>query len=250
MLRSVIIDDEKKSRNTLSTLIERYTNGVTVCAEATNVANGIKVINEVRPKLIFLDISMPDGTGFDLLDNLIDKKIELIFTTAYSEYAIKAIKMQAIDYLLKPINILELQNAINKVQDKIMTAEKSDNSSLQYINKNAEHRYKDKIGISVNGGLEFLLFTDIIHLTAKGSYTSIYCKDNKTILSSHSLKEYEDLLPTEFFFRTHHSHIVNLLHIKHFHRGDGGYIIMNDNSEIALSRRKRKDFLSLFKYKY
>ncbi len=247
MLRSVIIDDEKKSRNTLSTLIERYSEGITVCAEAANVAHGIKVINEVKPKLVFLDISMPDGTGFDLLDNFKEKDFELIFTTAYNEYAIKAIKVQAIDYILKPINISELQNAINKVREKIIATAAVQSNTLQQINTgNTEYKRQDKIAVTVNGGLEFLMLTDIVHLVAKGAYTSIYCRDNKVILSSHSLKEYEELLPCDCFYRTHHSHIVNLSHIKYFHRGDGGYIIMTDNTEVALSRRRKKDFLSLF----
>jgi two-component system LytT family response regulator len=246
MLRCVIVDDEKKSCNTLATLIERYTEGLEVCAVAGNVADGVRVINELRPQLVFLDISMPDGTGFDLLERIEDKKFGLVFTTAYDEYAIRAIKMQAIDYLLKPINIAELQQAVGKVKDKLQPSEQPGSSGLQLINNHPGHKYKDKIAVTVNGGLEFLQYTDIIHLTAKGSYTSICCRDQKTILSSHSLREHQDLLPPEYFFRTHHSHVVNLLHIKHFHRGDGGYIIMNDNTEVALSRRKKKEFLSLF----
>ena len=246
MLRSVIIDDEKKSRNTLSTLIERYSEGVVVCGEATCVSHGVKIINEVKPKLVFLDISMPDGSGFDLLDKFRHKDFELIFTTAYSEYAIKAIKAQAIDYLLKPINILELQNAISKVMDRAVTSAEAQSNSLRLINNNAQQKHPDTIAVSVNGGLEFLRLSDVVHLVAKGAYTTIYCRDNKVILSSHSLKEYEELLPSEYFYRTHHSHMVNLTHIKYYHRGDGGYIIMKDNTEIALSRRKKKDFLSLF----
>ncbi|HTN16695.1 MAG TPA: LytTR family DNA-binding domain-containing protein [Chitinophagaceae bacterium] len=242
MLKCVIVDDERKSCKTLSTLIERYTEGITVCAEAASVAEGVRVINEVKPQLVFLDISMPDGTGFDLLDGIEDKKFELIFTTAYSEYAVRAIKMQAADYLLKPIDIAELQQAVANVK-KSYAKTVSGSEHPQLVHSGL---YQDKIAIPVNGGLEFLQHTDIIHLTAKGSYTSIFCKQNRTILSSHSLKEHEEILPPGCFFRTHHSHIINLLHIKHFHRGDGGYIIMTDNTEIALSRRKRKDFLALF----
>lgn len=241
MLKAVIIDDEQKSCNTLSTLIGRYTEGVEVCGMAKNVAEGIRLIQELAPQLVFLDISMPDGTGFDLLERIGDKKFELIFTTAYHEYAVRAIKMQAADYLLKPIDIAELRNAVALVKSKMPALQVNEHAPLLP----AEQRCKDKIAVSVNGGLAFLPCSEIIHLAAKGSYTNIFCQD-KTILSSHSLKEHEDLLPAEYFFRTHHSHIVNLLHIKYFHRGDGGYIVMTDNTEIALSRRKRKDFLSLF----
>ncbi|MBL7713062.1 MAG: response regulator, partial [Chitinophagaceae bacterium] len=153
MLKCVIVDDEQKSCKTLSTLVERYTEGVTVCASAASVAEGIRVISEVKPQLVFLDISMPDGTGFDLLDRMGEKQFELIFTTAYSEYAVRAIKMQAADYLLKPIDIAELQQAVAGVKKK--NGARAGWGSEQPQLKHTAPAHKDTIAITVNGGLEF-----------------------------------------------------------------------------------------------
>lgn len=246
MIKSVIIDDEKKSLNILSTLIERYTDNIEVCSEGQNVQKGAHIIREVKPDLLFLDISLPDGNGFDLLGLIADIDLEVIFTTAYSKYAIPAIKKQAVDYLLKPINIVELQIAVQKAQRKI--ADKKSLSNLSSFARNNEKKNIgfDAIAIPVNSGLEFVNYNDIVYLFAKGNYTHIFCKDNKKLTSSKTLKYYHNLLPAKIFFRTHNSYIINLYHIAQFRRSEGDYIVMNNGAEIVLSRRKKKEFLSIF----
>lgn len=243
MVRAIIIDDELQSRKTLKALINRYTDDIDIVCDADSVANGVAAIKEANPQLVFLDISMPDGDGFDVLDKCNYENFEVIFTTAYDEYTIKALRVQAVDYLLKPINISELQNAVNSAVNKIM-------HNLQYVNNvdnNSVLLLQKKIAIPAAKGVSFIDLNDIIYLAANGSYTNIVCVNDINILSSKPMKEYENILPSKIYFRTHHSYIVNLNYVKQFHREDGNYILMDNNFEVALSRRKKQDFFALFR---
>lgn len=246
MIRCVIIEDEKKSRDILSTLIERYTSNVEICGYAATVAEAKNVIADIKPELVFLDISMPDGNGFDLLHSQKTITFEIIFTTAYGEYALQAIKHHALDYLLKPIDITELQKAILNVQQKINEKQKMHHyNSTKAANSEHNQQY-DKIAVPNHGGLKFINSQEIIYLHAKGAYTEIICKNNIRFVSSQPLKHYEETLPKILFYRTHHSYIVNLSCIEQFRKEDGTYVVMNDGSEVILSKRRKKDFLSLF----
>ncbi len=240
MIKTVIIDDEGKSREALATMLSRYCSGVEVAAKAAGVAEGLAAIREHAPQLVFLDISMPDGTGFDLLSQLDNIAFEVVFITAHNEYALQAIKASAIDYLLKPLNIQELQEAVQKAALRI--TEKQQLLQTAQVKKAA---LTGRIAVPVNDGLQFISLQQIVRLAAKGSYTEIYTGDNH-ILSSRPLKDYEDMLPCDCFFRAHHSHIINLAYIRQYHRGEGGYVTMQDGSVIDISKRKKKDFLSLF----
>lgn len=171
---------------------------------------------------------------------------ERIFVTAYSEYALRALKAEAVDYLIKPINIAELQKAVLRAEDRIN--KKKGRADVWHLLQHFDKRTYgiDKIAIPVGDGLDFVQIQQIIRLAAKGSYTQLFCTGCPPILSSRPLKEYECLLPAHQFFRAHHSHIINLSFIRHYHRGEGGYVTMSDGSVIDISKRKKKQFLELF----
>lgn len=246
MIRVAVIDDEVKSRTNLIQLLQRFCPDVTIVLEAGSISEGLPALVAARPDLLILDIEMPDGTGFDLLDMLPGIDFELVFVTAYNEYAIKAIKANAVDYLLKPLDIKELQKAVLKAEARIHEKARLQNTAIPPAMTNQSAKDMHRIAIAYKDGFEFVTLDSIIHLSSNGSYTEIYCDEDKRYLCSKPLKDYEDLLPPALFFRVHHSHIINLEYVKHYHRGDGGYLTMSNGSEICLSRRKKKEFLELF----
>lgn len=245
-MRAIIVDDERKSRETLQTLIEKYCEGVFIVGTADGVENAQNLIQNQQPDVVFLDISMPDGTGFDLLRGLSKIEFEVIFVTAYDNYALQAIKANALDYILKPISIDDLQVAIQKAFGRLK--EKNTEGSIKFLLEQLDSKVgkSGKIAIPSSDGFSFVNLHDIICLSAEGSYTKIALTGNKTILSTRHLKEYEDHLPPTEFIRVHHSHIINIEHITHYHRGEGGYVTMVNGTEIAISKRKKKDFLDRF----
>jgi two-component system, LytTR family, response regulator len=245
MISSIIVDDEARSRATLETLLHRYCSELELCGSAATVSEALQLIRRVRPRLLFLDISMPDGTGFDLLQQLGPADLAVIFITAHNDYAINAIKVHALDYLLKPINIAELQQAVQHAVRHIDKQGKA--AGIQPLLDHLD-RPEPKLVVPVADGLHFIPLAQIVRLSARGSYTEIHSNTGDHILSSRSLKEYEDRLPAAGFFRAHHSHIINLSFIRHYHRGDGGYVTMTDGSVIDISKRKKKDFLDLFQF--
>lgn len=246
MIRAIIVDDEQKSRNTLSVLLSRYCTDVTVLTSAADVKTAVSSINKLKPELIFLDISMPDGTGFDVINGINIGNYEVIFTTAYDEYALQAIKADAVDYLLKPINIEDLQLAVDKAILRIENRRKIFHLSENQILDKANASFPGKIAIPDNDGLHFIDISDIIYLEAKGTYTEFYCLNNLKYLSSKSLKENENILPADKFFRAHHSYIINLNFIQKYHKGNGGYVTMLGGADIDISKRKKKQFMELF----
>jgi len=248
MLKSIIIDDELKSRESLRILIEDFCEGVAVSALCQNVAEGLAAIEKHRPDVIFLDIQMQRETGFDLLNKIKQINFEVIFTTAYSEYAIKAFKFSAIDYLLKPIDIEELKAALLKVEKKIGG---SINGRLQQLMDNLKggNTANFKLALPTSDGLIFIKVNDIVYCEASSNYTNIYMLDGKKHLVSRTLKEYEEMLTESNFFRIHHSYLINLNLVKKYVRGDGGYVIMNNDTSLDVSKRKKEAFLDRIGYK-
>lgn len=242
MITSVIVEDEARSRETLTTLLGRYCPAVSVGGIAGNIRQAASLIDDIRPQLVFLDIALPDGNGFDLLRQVSYTGFEVVFTTAYNEYAIRAIKAHAVDYLLKPLNILELQDAVAHAEQCIR---QKSGTGIESLLSRLEDP-KKKLAIPVADGLQFLPVSQIIRLFARGSYTELFTASG-SVLSSRPLKEYEQKLPPSDFFRAHHSHIINLSCIRHYHRGDGGYVTMTDGSVIDISKRRRAAFLELFR---
>lgn len=246
-MKVLIVDDENKSRETLQTLIQEYCEGVTICGLAGNVVSALPLIATHNPDLVFLDISMPGGNGFELLKKVEEITFEVVFVTAYDSYGIAAVKANALDYLLKPVSIEEMRGAIEKARQKLSTKKPPNDYSilLHQLELNSLRRNK-KIAIPASEGLVFISPSEIISLTADGSYTSITLASGKKILSTRHLKEYEVQLPSASFIRVHHSHIINLEYVNQYQRGEGGYVMMSDGSEIMISKRKKKDFLDRF----
>lgn len=258
MIRSVIVDDEEKSRKLLRNLIKDYCDQVEVVDMADSMDSAIQVIKKNKPDLLFLDIEMPDGNGFDLLENIGGLQPEVIFTTAYDQYAIQAIHFSVMDYLLKPINIDELKAAVKKVEKKIneQVEKQSINQSLKVLLENHKAQTSDrKIGLPTQNGINFVPIKDIIMCKAEGNYSIIYLigRQHQEIVSK-TLKEFEDMLKDFNFFRVHRSYLVNLNHIKEYSRtnqsadydGDGGSVVMVNNAHIPVSRDKRKYLLDRF----
>lgn len=243
MLKALIIEDEQKSREMLAMLVEKNCPQLQIAGLAKNVKEGIELINSTKPDLIFLDISMPDGTGFDLLEAVQGKKFELIFTTATDKHALKAIKYSACDYLLKPIDIDELKLAVEKVLQKKNSAPSMDN--LQFLIqqlKKADDNYQ-KITLPTGNAYEIINIKDIIRCEADASYTHFHLVGGKKLMVSASLKHYEDLLPENEFIRVHHQHLINMQHVTRYLKQDGGYAVMSDGTQIEISRRKKDAFM-------
>lgn len=243
MINAIIIEDEKKSREVLETLVKSNCPGVSLIDSAGSVAQGVELIRKVNPDLVFLDIEMADGSGFDLLEQLPQSKFEVIFTTASDQHALRAIKYSAIDYLLKPIDAEELKNAVDKIQKKQSSADNLENLQflLQNLRKPAEQY--SKITLPTGNAYEIVNVKDIIRCEADGSYTSFFLENKKKMLVSASLKHYEDLLPENDFIRVHHHHLININHVVRYLKTDGGYAVMSDGTQIEISRRKKEAFL-------
>ncbi len=242
-LRVVIIEDEKHSLDTLSHLLLDFCENITILGTAANVTNGISLIKETNPDLVFLDIELHSGTGFDILQKLEDISFEVIFTTAFEQYAIKAIKFSSVDYLLKPIDLEELQTAIQKVKSRQNS--KVSIRQIKNLVKNLEgQNIKDKkICLSTQEGMEFVKVLDIRYCKANGSYTIFSIKGQPDQLVSKNLKEFELLLQEYDFMRVHNSYLINLREVKKYIKSEGGYIIMNNNDHVHLSPRKKELFL-------
>ena len=241
MLKGIIVDDEFKSRESLRILLEEFCEGVEVCALCHNVDEGLEAIKKYKPEIVFLDIQMQRESGFDLLTRIKNIGFEVIFTTAHSEYAIKAFKFSAIDYLLKPIDIAELKRAIGKV-DKKMNGDIS--TRLQHLIQNLQPAQGNhKLALPTLDGLVFVKVSDIIYCEASSNYTEIIVQDGKKYVVSRTLKEYEDLLTGHNFYRIHNSYLINLNAIKKYIRGEGGYVVMNNDQSLTVSKRKKDGFL-------
>lgn len=242
MIRSIIVDDELKSRESLKILIEDFCDNVEVCAVCQNVDEGVAAIAQFKPDVVFLDIQMQRETGFDLISKVRAIDFEIIFTTAYSEYAIKAFRFSAIDYLLKPIDIAELQQAILKVEKR---KNNSITDQLQHLLQNLKSNNVEqhKLALPTSDGLVFVKVNDILYCEASSNYTEITMADSKKYLVTRTLKEYDELLSEQNFYRIHHSSLINLNGVKKYVRGEGGYVVMNDDKALDVSKRKKEGFL-------
>lgn len=243
-LRSVIIDDEETGIETLRLLINKHVEGVKVIGEAIRAAEGITLIEDYMPDIVFLDISMPEMNGFELLENLTWKDFYLVFTTAHQEYALRALKNHAIDYLLKPIDPVDLKIAVDKIKQKKLLNQ-TDNGGFNYQLLNSIPQFHtNKLGIHSKTGIEFIDPVDIIYLESKSNYTLVYLSSNREILSPKTLKEFELQLciSSSSFMRVHHSFVVNLHKVSRYMK-DEENIIMNSNHKIPVSKKRKENFL-------
>jgi len=243
-MKAIIIDDEQHCITTLRWNLKEYCPNVKVVATAQNGSEGIFLINHHRPDLVFLDVEMPQMNGIDMLEQVKDISFDVIFTTAYDHYAVKAIKLNALDYLLKPIDKDELIKATERVQNKKTLTSKKQIESLTEMQK---QKVTDRIALSTNAGLQFINLNELIRIEGDGNYCNFILKDKKRILISKKLGEAEDILKeNELFFRAHKSYIINLKFVEKYIRGEGGEIIMEDGTSIALSRNRKDEFLERF----
>lgn len=247
MIKAVIIEDEKKSAEVLMRLLQKNCPEINVTGIAENVKEGINLVSKLKPELIFLDVMLPDGNGFDVLEKTSDLTFDVIFTTALEKFAVKAIKYSALDYLLKPIDAEELKIAVGKVlqRNKKISNEKNLRFLLENVRQN-ENQYS-KITLPTGHAYEIVFIKDIVRCEANDNYTNVYLAGGKKFLVSGTLKHYEELLPEKDFMRAHHSHLINISHMLRFLKEDGGYAVMSDGSKVEISRRKKDDFLKRLK---
>jgi two-component system, LytTR family, response regulator len=243
-MRTIIIDDKEKARKILVNFIDTLCKDVEIVAQAENVKTGVDAILKNSPDLVFLDINMPDGTGFDLLNKLGQINFKLIFVTAYEEYAIKAFKFSAIDYLLKPINPQEMANAVEKARQLV----KNENFELKYkaflANFGDKPKNDKKIVLKTAESIYLIDVKDIMRCEADGGYTTFFIVDGRKIMVSKNLKEYEEMLADCNFIRPHHSHLINITHMLSFEKRDGGSIVMKDKSMVPVSTRKKEELIN------
>lgn len=246
-LKVVIIEDEKHSRETLKSMLEEFCQDVKVIATASSVAEAVKILSVYSPDVVFLDIELQPGLGFDVLEQIKEPSFEIIFTTAFEKYAIKAIKFSSLDYLLKPIDLNELQDAVEKAKNQIDTNvyRQQIDTLMQSLSKGSNKQ--EKICLATTAGMEFIAIDDIILCKADGSYTCFFLKNKKTLLVSKHLKEYENLLGDQQFMRVHNSFLINLNEVKKYIKSDGGYIIMSNNMDVSISPRKKDDLIEAMK---
>jgi len=242
-IKAVIVDDELGARESLSKMLEKNCKNVQVVAKADSMANAFMEITTHQPDLVFLDIEMPNGNAFDLLEKFREINFNIIFVTAYDHYAIKAIKFSAIDYILKPVDPEELVKAVTRFESQLSNKNSLDKKFKTLLsNVKPENKLK-KVGIPDGDGLIFINLADIIRCDSDGNYTYFLLTSGKKIIASRTLGEYEQMFADDNFFRVHRSHLINLEHVKKYIKGEGGYVIMSDNSQVEVSRRNKNEFL-------
>jgi two-component system LytT family response regulator len=239
MIRAIIIDDEKPFINTLRATLQ-HAEDIMVVGEARSVSSGVTLVNETEPDLIFLDIQMSDGTGFDLLQKLERRDFRVIFITAHDHFAIEAFKFSAMDYILKPLISDELYRGIEKVRQSMDKDKINLQLSVLMDNLNQMSRDKKRIILKEAETMHIIQLDEILWCEADGSYTVFYLTDKRKIMVSRHLKEFEDYLSPNGFFRAHRSHLVNLNKIRKFDRSDGGIIYLQENIALPISVRKKE----------
>lgn len=242
MIRSAIVDDERGSRETLSALLARHCPNVDVVTMADSVQTAAAAIRGYHPDLVFLDIQMPNGTAFDLLEEVREVKYDVIFITAYDQYAIRAIRSCALDYLLKPIDVEELVAAVQRAERELADRRGSRLDALLQTVAGRNHA-PTRIMLPTLDDLIFMQIENIIRCEATGNYTVFHLLQGDRQIVSRTLKEYEMLLEESNFFRVHHTHLVNLNHVKKYIRGEGGIVVMQDGSEVPVARRRKDELL-------
>jgi two-component system, LytTR family, response regulator len=245
MIKAILVDDEYKSRENLKMILEEYCADVAVTGQAGSVSEASELILTLKPDLVFLDIQMKMETGFDLLESLHHIDFDIIFVTAYAEYALKAIKFSAVDYVLKPVDISELQEAVEKVIKRRSKAQNLDKGKLEVLlsNLKSDDSENYKIALPTANGLVFVKLKNILYLEAESNYTNFHFADGSKIMVSRTLKEYEEMLANNGFFRIHKSYLINLNEIREYVRGDGGYVVMSNKMALDVSKRKKEPFL-------
>jgi two-component system, LytTR family, response regulator len=239
-MRIAIVDDEPACRGVLRNILRRDFADVQVIGEAGSVAEGMDMLQLETPDLLLLDVEMEDGTGFDLLDQLGQVNFNVVFTTAHNDFAIRAFRYHAIDYLLKPVVPEELAIAVEKARQHV------DRAQLQWqiadLLKTHSGGEFDRIALPTGDGLVFAFAKDMMHLESYGNFSFVFLASGERFLVSRNLKEFEEILPASQFFRTHQSHIVNINFVKQAQKGEGDYALLHDGAKVPVARRKKDAF--------
>ena len=243
MIRTILIDDEADGRETLRMALEKYCPQIDILSICESAQAGREAIEKLQPDLVFLDVQMPHTSGFDLLQRMKNIDFAVIFVTAFDRYAIKAIKFSALDYLLKPVDIDDLLEAVAKVREPVLLP----SHAFQSAFNNSRHQSGkiEKLAIPTLAGIDFFPTEDIIYCQADGNYTTLFLKNQPKQLVCKKLIEFENMLAESGFCRVHHSSLINLKHIRRYVKGEGGYVILTDNHHVDISRRKKEEFLQL-----
>lgn len=244
-IRSILVDDEQRHHDILGKMLTTFCPSVDLLGDAYSVKEAVSLINEVKPHLVFLDIEMPEGNGFTLFDHFEDPPFEVIFTTAHDLYAINAIKYAALDYLLKPINIQELKQAVARAQKILTKQAPSRGEEYQVLKENMQLQDKrfTKIALRSSEGIDFVEANRLLRVEANHVYSNFHLDNGKVIMVSKPLGDFEALLESCNFFRVHKSHMVNLSHVDKYIKGKGGYLILKDGSHVDVSVRKKEALL-------
>jgi two-component system LytT family response regulator len=245
-MKAVIVDDEQDARDTLMGLLDAYCPEVEVIALAETAADGVVQIKKHQPDLVFLDVEMPGGTGFDLIEAFDQLNFEVIFTTAHSNYVLKALKISAIDYLLKPIDTKELRAAVDKAQQSIDKDKINRKLETFIANLKVTESQEQKIVIPSAQGFRVAPIKEIIRCQSDRNYTYVHFVDGTYELASKTLKEFDEMLSGNNFFRTHQSHLINLNFVKNYMKGKQSAVLLTDGSEIEIARSKKEEFLARF----
>lgn len=246
MIKAIIIDDEPNNVNSLLQLLQLFCQEVEVIGSAGNKTEGLALIHRLQPELVFLDIEMPYGNAFDLLNELKEIRFEIIFITAFDNYAIKAFKYAAQDYLLKPINIDELKLAVARAAQQIKLKLVNEKAVQLLANIDNKNPLLEKMAIAGLDGVRFVPTADIVRLEASKNYTEVHLKDGTHMLATKTLGSFEEILPETQFCRIHHSHVVNLNFVKRYLKGRGGFIELEDSTQLEVAVRKKEVFYEKF----
>lgn len=243
-IKAILIDDELNSLQNLQQKLEGFCPDVAIVAATQKPEEGLILIRQHQPDVVFLDIEMPKMSGFRMLEELGEYDFDIIFTTAYNHYSVDAIRISAFDYLVKPIGIEELQHAVERLSKSLhkQTKEKIDILKKSLSDNRSQD---DKIAISTSEGIEFIPIKNIIHIESKSNYSKIFLMDGKSIIVTKILKDFEEMLLPYNFYRVHNSHLINLNYIQKYVRSQGGHVQLQDGTLIDISRRKKEEFLKM-----
>jgi two-component system LytT family response regulator len=247
MIRTVIIDDEPSAVNVLSMLLtKKCGKDVSIIGTSYSPQEGKQLIENLAPDLVFLDIEMPGMSGIDLMRSFPKPNFQVVFVTAYDAYAVEAFRLSAVDYLLKPVEVDDLVKAVEKIKADMALQEMTLHARLEELEKLLRKKNSpadSKIGIGMFDKIVFVPIQDILYCEAQGAYTQLFLQDGRKMLASKALGEFESQLAGHKFMRIHHHFLINLNHVKEFQRQDGGYVIMENDKQLEVSQRKRKEFL-------
>lgn len=247
MLKAIIIDDEQHCIDVLAAMLNKKFDEIELVGTASNATNGRHLIAVKKPDIVFLDVEMPNETGLDLLMSLEKIDFELIFTTAHEQYALKAIKLNALDYLLKPFSIEDLEEAITKCNLKRSNTLNADNLKTLIGNLRSQGPENKKIGLPTTNGIRFVNIRDIIRVESENNYSHFFLTDKTKIIVSRTLKDFEDILESYNFYRVHNSHLINLSFVQSFLQKNGDHLILSDGSNVEVSRRRKADLVEALK---